>query len=540
MNGGSCYAGVRASVSDAGGPESRTAMATEFLPTASDHNLVIASLKIKLKAYRDQAERPSHKYNVHSLKDKETLTTFKCDLKNRFQALESLPDETIEEHWQNLRETWTTTCMEVLGKKTRKRKEWLTPETWDIITERKRLNDLINHTDEVEHKRDLQEQYWAVNRQVKRSARDDKRKFIHDLTEEAETAAGQRNMKRLYEITRTLSGKNSNPTRPVKGKNGETIKGEEEQRARWAEHFRETLNRPPPATPPDIPPAAQLLDISTNPPTKAEITKAIKSTKIGKAAGPDGIPPEALTADIQTCTDMLHPLLTKIWENECVPVDWKKGHLVKLPKKGDLSFCNNWRGIMLLSLPGKVLSRIILERLKTALDKTLREEQAGFRQDRSCTDHIATLRIIIEQSLEWQAPLYCIFVDFQKAFDSVDREVIWRLMHHYGFPPKFINIIRQLYENATCQVIHNGKLTEPFTVQTGVRQGCILSPTIFLMVIDWVMRQSTTGKRTGIQWTLTKQLEDLDFADDIALLSHKYQDAQEKQRKPRRPGSRSA
>ncbi|RUS86029.1 hypothetical protein EGW08_006183 [Elysia chlorotica] len=294
---------------------------------ASDHNLLIASLKIKLKAYRDQAERPSHKYNVHSLKDKETLTTFKCDLKNRFQALESLPDETIEEHWQNLRETWTTTCMEVLGKKTRKRKEWLTPETWDIITERKRLNDLINHTDEVEHNRDLQEQYWAVNRQVKRSARDDKRKFIHDLTEEAETAAGQRNMKRLYEITRTLSGKNSNPTRPVKGKNGETIKGEEEQRARWAEHFRETLNRPPPATPPDIPPAAQLLDISTNPPTKAEITKAIKSTKIGKAAGPDGIPPEALTADIQTCTDMLHPLLTKIWENECVPVDWKKGHL---------------------------------------------------------------------------------------------------------------------------------------------------------------------------------------------------------------------
>ncbi|RUS81469.1 hypothetical protein EGW08_010767 [Elysia chlorotica] len=141
---------------------------------------------------------------------------------------------------------------------------------------------------------------------------------------------------------------------------------------------------------------------------------------------------------------------------------------------------------------------------------------------------IATLRIIIEQSLEWQAPLYSILVDFQKAFDSVDREVIWRLMHHYGFPPKFINIIRQLYENATCQVIHNGKLTEPFTVQTGVRQGCILSPTIFLMVIDWVMRQSTTGKRTGIQWTLTKQLEDLDFADDIALLSHKYQDAQEK------------
>nr|KAG5702413.1 hypothetical protein BaRGS_027500 [Batillaria attramentaria] len=61
------------------------------------------------------------------------------------------------------------------------------------------------------------------------------------------------------------------------------------------------------------------------------------------------------------------------------------------------------------------------------------------------------MRIIIEQSLEWQTPLYSTFVDFQKAFDSVDREVIWKLMSHYGFPPKFVNIIRQLYEDATCQ-----------------------------------------------------------------------------------------
>ena len=94
------------------------------------------------------------------------------------------------------------------------------------------------------------------------------------------------------------------------------------------------------------------------------------------------------------------------------------------------------------------------------------------------------MTIIIEQSLKWQTPLYSVFVDFQKAFESVDRKVILELMHRYGCPPKFFNIIRQLYENATCQFIHDRKLTEPYIVQTGVRQGCILSPTIFLMVID--------------------------------------------------------
>ena len=71
--------------------------------------------------------------------------------------------------------------------------------------------------------------------------------------------------------------------------------------------------------------------------------------------------------------------------------------------------------------------------MKTEVDRLLREEQAGFRKERSCTDHIATLRVIIEQSLEWNSPLYITFLDFEKAFDSVDRTVLWKLLAHYGF-----------------------------------------------------------------------------------------------------------
>jgi hypothetical protein len=74
-------------------------------------------------------------------------------------------------------------------------------------------------------------------------------------------------------------------------------------------------------------------------------------------------------------------------------------------------------------------------------------------------------------------------------------------MHHYGFPPEFITIIKQLYEDTTCQIIHDGKLTEPFSIHTGVRQGCLLSPTIFLLVIDLIMQQAIAGRKTGIQWS---------------------------------------
>lgn len=85
-------------------------------------------------------------------------------------------------------------------------------------------------------------------------------------------------------------------------------------------------------------------------------------------------------------------------------------------------------GIMPLSIPSKVLTSIILQRLKKALDKKLRPKQVWFRQDRSCTDHIATHRIIIQQSIERQSSLYITCVDFTMAFDSEDRDVIHRLM----------------------------------------------------------------------------------------------------------------
>ena len=128
--------------------------------------------------------------------------------------------------------------------------------------------------------------------------------------------------------------------------------------------------------------------------------------------------------------------------------------------------------------------------------------QAGFRKERSCTDQIVTLRIILEQSAEWNTPLYINFVDFEKAFDSLDRDSLWKLLRHYGVPDKIVTIIRNSYEGLTCRVVHQGQLSDSFEVKTGVRQGCLLSPFLFLLAVDWIMKNSTEGTRNGIQWTL--------------------------------------
>lgn len=253
--------------------------------------------------------------------------------------------------------------------------------------------------------------------------------------------------------------------------------------------------------------------------------KAIKQLRNGKSAGPDTIPAEALKADEVTTVEMLYQ---NIWEEEDIPSEWKEGHLIKLPKKGDLSSCSNYRGITLLSTPGKTFNRVLLNRMKDAVDPHLRDQQAGFRKSRSCTDQITTLWIILEQSLEWDSPLYVNFIDYEKAFDSVDRQTIWRLLRHYGVPAKITNIIRNSYEGMTCRVVHGQQLTDAFQVRTEVRQGCLLSPFLFLLAIDWVMKTSAAQKRNGIQWTPWTQFDDLDFADDLALLSHIQQQMQEK------------
>ena len=148
------------------------------------------------------------------------------------------------------------------------------------------------------------------------------------------------------------------------------------------------LNRPPPQSPSDILPAAQDLDIEGGTMTRDEIRMAIRQLRSGKAAGPDGIPCDA---DIETTADMLYPLFEKIWKVEEVSLDWKEGYLIKLPKKGDLSNCTNYRGTTLLDVSGKVFNRALLNRMKDVFDTKFRDQQAGFRKDRSCVDQIATL-----------------------------------------------------------------------------------------------------------------------------------------------------
>ena len=159
--------------------------------------------------------------------------------------------------------------------------------------------------------------------------------------------------------------------------------------------------------------------------------------------------------------------------------------MIKLPKKGNIQVCDNWRGITLLSIPSNVFCGILLGRIETAIDKKLRQEQARFRKRRGCTDQIFALRTIIEQSLEWNWPLYINFIDFKKADINIHHDTLWKILRSYRVPPKMVSVslIETFYNHFECSVIL-GTASSEFPMKYGVTRGCVLSPILFLVVID--------------------------------------------------------
>ena len=160
-------------------------------------------------------------------------------------------------------------------------------------------------------------------------------------------------------------------------------------------------------------------NIDTGEISVAEIKRAIYHLKNGKSPEFDGISAELQKCSEEDAVKQLHLLFKTIWKEQCVPEDWKKSLIVKVPKKGDLTQGDDYCGISLLSVPSKILCRVLIDRVKSAVEGVIRQEQAGIWSGRG---QIFALQNILEQCQEWQVPVYINFVDFLKAFDCIIRK----------------------------------------------------------------------------------------------------------------------
>ena len=184
------------------------------------------------------------------------------------------------------------------------------------------------------------------------------------------------------------------------------------------------------------------------------------------------------------------------------------------------------RGISLMSTAAKTFNKVLLRRLLPVLNPFLRPEQNGFRPHRGTCQQILSLRRIIEGATKYQTTAVIVFVDFQRAFDSIDRQCIGGVLSAYNVPPRLTQAITAMYDNTSASVLTADGETGVFNTSSGVLQGDTLAPFLFILLLDWVLRVAIPDDSNGFLITRKigkrhpeQRISVLGYADDLALVS---------------------
>ncbi|KAK2178204.1 hypothetical protein NP493_554g00025 [Ridgeia piscesae] len=219
-----------------------------------------------------------------------------------------------------------------------------------------------------------------------------------------------------------------------------------------------------------------------------EVEAAVKSFKKGKSAGADNVTAELVQAGGETQISALLTICNKIWQRGEWPTPWTQSHIIILPKKGNLQLCQNYRTInLIIKPPERSYAENLAEPTEAQAEKIIAEEQAGFRPGRSTTGQISNLRRLCEKYLQHQQDLCHVFVDFKKAFDRVWHATLWATTRQYNINANLIRMIQNLYGKATSTILLNNSKGDWFRTTVGVRQGCVLSPNLFNIVLERIM-----------------------------------------------------
>ena len=256
---------------------------------------------------------------------------------------------------------------------------------------------------------------------------------------------------------------------------------------------------------------------------KDEVRQAIKSMKSNKATSPDGISTEMIQRLDELDVDTITKLINDICDTGEIPEDLTKSIFIALPKKPAITECKLHRIISLMSHATKILLKILMMQMKNKIKPEIVDEQYGFTANKSTRNAIFILRTIIERTIEVKHNIYLCFLDYTKEFEKVKHDLLFQILEKFDIDGKDLRLLQNLYWDQKATMKVNNDIGEYINIKKGVRQGCVLSPDLFNIYGETILRnlEDMKGVKVG-----DYNCNNLRYADDTVLIASTNEDLQ--------------
>lgn len=503
----------------------------------SDHFLLLSKLKIRggdsgCKSNRRKTNISKEVIKTYRLRNKEVTELYRTQTELEMSKIKSeVNNTTIESQWKAIRDIMIKVAKQTCGSirvgegENRKQTRWWSEEIRAEVKSKKEKWRIYlgNRTDQNYDSYKLQR--VKVREMVKTAKQKSWEEFGEKMEEDSKG-----NQKLFYTVLKRIRKGEQKRSRCIRSKQGEILVEDEDIMSRWKEHFEEILDAVKQTQENDTDIEERIVDENRGHRKEIEqeeVEEAVRQLKRGKAAGHDRITPEMLKGLGKIGMEILTDLYNKIWHEEKIPEDWEVGIILPIHKKGDNRECTNYRGITLLSVALKVYERLLDKRLKLVTEEQLDEVQSGFRKGRGVQDHIFTMKQLTEKTKDRN---FCVaFIDLEKAFDSVPRENIWKSLKRREVDNKLSNNIKNLYKNTRTYVRTGNLQSSEFVTSEGLRQGGVLSPTLFNVLMDDIIKEvkkKTRKLQAGYRKLEVLRIGECAFADDLTILARNEEDMQ--------------
>ena len=459
---------------------------------------VVARMRVKVKKIK---KNRSNRKDWNVLRRNDTIKeSFGVEVRNRYDRLrDEVEGDGVQSDWNVLQKALVDTAEVIIPKEGRRRdKPWMTEEILNLMDERRMVKNISI------------ERYHELDRVIKRKCREKREEWLNRMCREIEINE-KRDSREMAKQIREISGKRRTARSTViKDRHGNILTEREEVLERWREYVGELYGDERGEKP-------NYGEIDPGPPIlKEEIRKAVSNMKWRKAEGSDGVVIEMVEAAGEFGIDKITELANKIYRTGQVPESMKESEFIVIPKKAGAVECSKHRTISIMSQMGKIILKVLNDRLNRKVEETVDDVQFGFRKGMGTRNATFMLRMVMERAIEKQKDLFICFVDFEKAFDRVRHEQMTERLMELGVDMADLRVLTDLYWEQKAVVRIGEDKSEWTRIERGVRQGCVLSPNLFSLYSQVIM--DGLGEYEGLR-VGGRNINNIRYADDTVLIA---------------------